>query len=30
MITAHMDEIGFLVRHVGEKGFLRLQAVGRL
>jgi tetrahedral aminopeptidase len=28
MIAAHMDEIGFLVRHVGEKGFLRLQAVG--
>jgi putative aminopeptidase FrvX len=28
MVAAHMDEIGFLVRHVDEKGFLRLQPVG--
>ncbi len=28
MIAAHLDEIGFLVRHVDEKGFLRLQPVG--
>ncbi|HET8522699.1 MAG TPA: M42 family metallopeptidase [Thermomicrobiales bacterium] len=28
MIAAHMDEIGFLVRHVDEKGFVRLQPVG--
>jgi endoglucanase len=28
MIAAHMDEIGFLVRHVGKEGFLRLQPVG--
>ena len=24
LIAAHMDEIGFLVRHVNERGFLRL------
>ncbi len=27
-IAAHMDEIGFLVRHVDENGFLRVQRVG--
>ncbi|MBC8104490.1 MAG: M42 family peptidase, partial [Cytophagales bacterium] len=28
MIAAHMDEIGFYVRHIDEKGFIRLQPVG--
>src|SRR5581483_10008692 len=28
MLAAHMDEIGFLVRHIEEKGFLRVQPVG--
>ncbi len=28
MLAAHMDEIGFFVRHVEDKGFLRLQTVG--
>ncbi len=28
MIAAHMDEIGFLVRHVDKDGFVRLQPVG--
>jgi putative aminopeptidase FrvX len=28
MVAAHMDEIGFLVRHVDKDGFLRLQPVG--
>ena len=28
MLSAHMDEIGFLVRYIDEKGFLRVQAVG--
>jgi putative aminopeptidase FrvX len=28
MIAAHMDEIGFYVKHVDEKGFLRVQNVG--
>ena len=28
MVAAHMDQIGFLVRHVGEDGFLRVQNVG--
>ena len=28
MIAAHMDEIGFLVRHVDKHGFLRIQPVG--
>ncbi len=28
MLAAHMDQIGFLVRHVGSDGFLRVQNVG--
>ena len=28
MLLCHMDEIGFLVSHVTEKGFLYLQPVG--
>ncbi len=28
MVAAHMDEIGFLVKHVDDRGFLRLQPVG--
>jgi endoglucanase len=28
LVAAHMDEIGFLVRHVDSKGFLRLHPVG--
>jgi endoglucanase len=28
MIAAHMDEIGFVVRHIEEKGFLRLATLG--
>ncbi|WP_119314400.1 M42 family metallopeptidase [Calidithermus terrae] len=28
MVAAHMDEIGFYVRHVDAKGFLRVQNVG--
>jgi len=28
MLLCHMDEIGFLVSHVSEKGFVYLQAVG--
>lgn len=28
MLAAHMDEIGFLVRHIDEHGYLRLQPVG--
>ena len=27
-VAAHMDEIGFVVRHIDEAGFLRLQRVG--
>ena len=27
-IAAHMDEIGFLVRHIDDSGFLRIQRVG--
>ena len=28
MVSAHMDEIGFLVRFIDDRGFLRLQPVG--
>jgi tetrahedral aminopeptidase len=28
MLSAHMDEIGFFVKHIDDKGFLRLQTVG--
>ena len=28
MIAAHMDEIGFYVKFIEEKGFLRLQPLG--
>ena len=28
LVAAHMDEIGFLVRHVDSKGFIRLHPVG--
>jgi putative aminopeptidase FrvX len=28
MIAAHMDEIGFLVKHIDDNGFIRLQPVG--
>lgn len=28
MVAAHMDQIGFLVKHIDDKGFLRLNAVG--
>lgn len=28
MLAAHMDQIGFLVRHIDDKGYLRLQNVG--
>ncbi|MGD9691220.1 MAG: M42 family metallopeptidase [Phycisphaerales bacterium] len=28
MLPCHMDQIGFLVRHVDDKGFVRLNAVG--
>ncbi len=28
MVSAHMDEIGFLVRYIDEKGYLRLQNLG--
>jgi putative aminopeptidase FrvX len=28
MVSAHMDEIGFVVRHVDDKGFLRVQNFG--
>jgi len=28
MVAAHMDQIGFLVKHVDDKGFLRVRAVG--
>lgn len=28
MIAAHMDEIGFMVKHIDDKGFLRLNPIG--
>jgi putative aminopeptidase FrvX len=28
MIAAHMDEIGFVVRHIDERGFLRIMPLG--
>ncbi len=28
MLCAHMDELGFLVQHVEDEGFLRLAPVG--
>jgi len=28
MIAAHMDEIGFVVKYIDDKGFLRLQTLG--
>jgi len=28
MVAGHMDEIGFLVKHIDDKGFIRLQPVG--
>jgi endoglucanase len=28
MLAAHIDEIGFVVRHVDDKGFVRLQTMG--
>jgi len=28
MIGAHMDEIGFIVTHIDDEGFLRLHALG--
>jgi putative aminopeptidase FrvX len=28
LVAAHMDEIGFLVRHIDDRGFIRLQPLG--
>ncbi|MEM7576063.1 MAG: M20/M25/M40 family metallo-hydrolase [Planctomycetota bacterium] len=28
MLAAHMDQIGFVVRHIGSDGFVRIQPVG--
>lgn len=28
MLAAHMDQIGFLVKHIDDKGFVRLSSVG--
>ena len=28
MIPAHMDEIGFMVRHIDDRGFIKVQTIG--
>src|SRR5689334_15254670 len=28
MLAAHMDEIGFIVKHIDKQGFIRIQPVG--
>jgi putative aminopeptidase FrvX len=28
MVAAHMDEIGFIVKHIDDKGFIRIQPIG--
>lgn len=28
MVSAHMDEIGFIVRHIGDDGYIRVQNLG--
>jgi len=28
LIAAHMDEIGFMVRHIDQRGFIRIQQIG--
>ena len=28
MLAAHMDEIGFIIKHIDKKGFLRIQPLG--
>src|SRR4051812_25263436 len=28
MIAAHIDEIGFMVKHIDDRGFVRLQPLG--
>ncbi len=28
MLTAHMDEVGFLIKHIDDKGFLRITPIG--
>ena len=28
LIAAHMDEIGFIIKHIDDKGFLRIQPLG--
>jgi endoglucanase len=28
MLAAHMDEIGFVIKHIDDKGFIRIQPVG--
>lgn len=29
MLAAHMDEIGFLISHISDEGFVRLESLGR-